>query len=113
LKDKISVPEAADSALLATNFNWGIHAWAIYGTTALTIAYFSFRRGTPMLVSAPIKSLFPGEKWAWIVGWFSDFMAIAAIAIGVGGSIAWVCFRSLTAYPFLPAPKQPHHGLSA
>lgn len=93
LKDKTSTPQAADFALLATNFNWGIHAWAIYGTTALTIAYFSFRRGTPMLVSAPIKNLFPGEKWASIIGWLSDFMAIAAIAIGVGGSIAMGVFQ--------------------
>lgn len=93
LKDKTPVPMAADSALLATNFNWGIHAWAIYGTTALTIAYFSFRRGTPMLVSAPVKSLFPGERWASVVGWLSDFMAIVAIAIGVGGSIAMGVFQ--------------------
>ncbi|MES0883428.1 BCCT family transporter [Roseibium sp. SCP14] len=87
-KEALPAPLAAEQALLAANFNWGIHAWAIYGTTALTIAYFSFRRGTPMLVSAPVKNLFPGETWATIVGWLSDFMAIAAIAIGVGGSVA-------------------------
>lgn len=87
-KDALPAPLAAEQALLAANFNWGIHAWAIYGTTALTIAYFSFRRGTPMLVSAPVKNLFPGETWATVVGWMSDFMAIAAIAIGVGGSVA-------------------------
>ena len=81
-------PLAAEQALLATNFHWGIHAWAIYGTTALAIAYFSFRRGTSMLVSAPLKNLFPGERWASLVGWVSDFMAIAAIAIGVAGSVA-------------------------
>ncbi|MGI9296056.1 MAG: BCCT family transporter [Pseudomonadales bacterium] len=86
-------PLAAHQALLATNFHWGIHAWAIYGATALTIAYFSFRRGTPMLVSAPIVYLFPGERWAGIVGWLSDFMAIVAIAIGVGGSIAMGVFQ--------------------
>ncbi|MEO1111839.1 MAG: BCCT family transporter [Pseudomonadota bacterium] len=89
----IPAPIAAEQALLASNFNWGIHAWAIYGTTALTIAYFSFRRGTPMLVSAPVKNLFPGETWANAVGWFSDFMAIAAIAIGVGGSVAMGVFQ--------------------
>ncbi|MEP3430594.1 MAG: BCCT family transporter [Roseibium sp.] len=93
LEGKISVPQAANGALLATNINWGIHAWAVYGTTALAIAYFSFRRGTPMLVSAPIKNLFPGEKWATAIGWFSDFMAIAAIAIGVGGSVAMGVFQ--------------------
>lgn len=84
---------AAEQALLATNFHWGIHAWAIYGATALAIAYFSFRRGTPMLVSAPVQYLFPGERWARIVGWLSDFMAIVAIAIGVGGSIAMGVFQ--------------------
>ncbi len=84
---------AAHQALLATNFHWGIHAWAIYGVTALAIAYFSFRRGTPMLVSAPITYLFPKERWAHIVGWLSDFMAIVAIAIGVGGSIAMGVFQ--------------------
>ncbi|MBN9672635.1 BCCT family transporter [Roseibium aggregatum] len=92
-QEALPVPIAAEQALLAANFNWGIHAWAIYGTTALTIAYFSFRRGTPMLVSAPVKNLFPDEAWANAVGWISDFMAIVAIAIGVAGSIAMGVFQ--------------------
>ncbi|MEM9784460.1 MAG: BCCT family transporter, partial [Pseudomonadota bacterium] len=86
-------PIAAHQSLLATNFHWGLHAWAIYGSTALVIAYFAFRRGTPMLVSAPVEHLFPGETWARVVGWLSDFMAIVAIAIGVGGSIAMGVFQ--------------------
>lgn len=86
-------PYAAQQAILATNFHWGIHAWAIYGTTALTIAYFTFRKGAPMLVSGPIEALFPNETWAKLVGGLSDFMAIVAIAIGVGGSIAMGVFQ--------------------
>jgi glycine betaine transporter len=86
-------PIAAQQSLLATNFHWGIHAWGIYGATALVIAYFAFRRGTPMLVSAPVENLFPGETWAKVTGWLSDFMAIVAIAIGVGGSIAMGVFQ--------------------
>ncbi len=92
-REYISESRAAEAALLATNFHWGIHAWAIYGATALAIAYFSFRRNTPMLVSAPILYLFPRETWAGVVGWLSDFMAIVAIAIGVGGSIAMGVFQ--------------------
>lgn len=91
--EMMPAPIAAQQALLATNFHWGIHAWAIYGATALSIAYFSFRRGAPMLVSGPVESLFPDEAWAKIVGWLSDFMAIVAIAIGVGGSIAMGVFQ--------------------
>lgn len=93
LHSKVSTPNSAQQAMLATNFHWGLHAWAIYGSTALTIAFFSFRRGTGMMVGAPLVSLFPGEKWARIVGWFSDFMAIIAIAIGVGGSMAMGIFQ--------------------
>jgi len=93
VEETLPAPLAAEQALLAANFNWGIHAWAVYGTTALTIAYFSFRRQTPMLVSAPLKNLFPGEAWATAVGWLSDFMAISAIAIGVAGSVAMGVFQ--------------------
>lgn len=92
-KDIMPEPVAAQLALQATNFHWGIHAWAIYGATALAIAYFTFRRGAPMLVSGPIEALFPDEGWAKTVGWLSDFMAIVAIAIGVGGSIAMGVFQ--------------------
>ncbi len=92
-QDMMPPPIAAQQALLATNFHWGIHAWAIYGATALAIAYFTFRRGAPMLVSAPIQTLFPDETWARIVGFLCDFMAIVAIAIGVGGSIAMGVFQ--------------------
>lgn len=89
----LETPVAAQEALLATSFHWGIHAWAIYGSTALAIAYFSFRRGTPMLISAPILYLFPGERWARMTGWLADVLSIFAIAIGVGGSIAMGVFQ--------------------
>lgn len=92
-RELMPAPIAAQQSLLATNFHWGIHAWSVYGATALSIAYFTYRRGTPMLVSAPVESLFPQQKWAKIVGWLCDFMAIVAIAIGVGGSIAMGVFQ--------------------
>ncbi|MEM6547275.1 MAG: BCCT family transporter [Pseudomonadota bacterium] len=93
IKPHLPAPDAADAALFVTNFHWGLHAWGIYGATALTIAYFSFRRGTPMLVSAPFQDLFGEERWARVLGWLSDFLAIVAIAIGVGGSIAMGVFQ--------------------
>ncbi len=85
--------QAATAALFITNFHWGIHAWGIYGATALAIAYFSFRRGAPMLLSAPLTSVFGSETWARMLAWVTDFMAIIAIAIGVAGSIAMGVFQ--------------------
>ncbi len=85
--------EAATLALFVTNFHWGLHAWAIYALTGLVIAYFSFRLGCPNLLSAPIERVFGRKGWAKALGWLSDLLAIYAIAIGVGGSIALGVFQ--------------------
>jgi glycine betaine transporter len=84
---------AAEHALFVTNFHWGLHAWAIYAITGLAMAYFSFRKGYPNLVSAPIKAVFDHRAWTKSVGWLSDLLAIYAIAIGIGGSIAMGVFQ--------------------
>ena len=80
--------QAAGHSLFVTIFHWGLHAWAIYAVTGLVMAYFSFRKGYPNLVSAPMKAVFGQRIWTKSVGWLSDLLAIYAIAIGIGGSIA-------------------------
>lgn len=85
--------ESAGFALFITNFHWGLHAWAIYALTGLVIAYFGFRRGTPSLIGAPIVDIFGANRVAGTVGWLSNLLAIVAIAIGVGGSIAMGVFQ--------------------
>jgi len=81
------------TALFITNFHWGLHAWSIYALTGLVIAYFSFRRGCPSLVSAPILKVFGSNRVTRVVGWLSDLLAIVAIAIGLGGSVAMGVFQ--------------------
>jgi len=85
--------ESAALALFITNFHWGLHAWSIYALTGLVIAYFGFRRGCPSLVSAPIVKVFGSNRLTRGVGWVSDLLAIVAIAIGVGGSVAMGVFQ--------------------
>lgn len=85
--------EATNQALFITNFHWGLHAWAIYALTGLVIAYFGFRLGCPSLVSAPIIKVFGSSKLVLTVGWLSDLLAIVAVAIGLGGSIAMGVFQ--------------------
>jgi glycine betaine transporter len=84
---------AASNALFITNFHWGLHAWAIYALTGLVIAYFSFRLECPGLVSSPILKVFGSNKITRITGWLCDLMAIVAIAIGLGGSVAMGVFQ--------------------
>ena len=85
--------ESAGLALFITNFHWGLHAWSIYALTGLVIAYFGFRRGCPSLVSAPIIKVFGSNRLTRSVGWLSDLLAIVAIAIGLGGSVAMGVFQ--------------------
>jgi glycine betaine transporter len=85
--------KAASMALFVTNFNWGLHAWAIYALTGLVIAYFSFRLDCPSLISAPILKVFGANRLTRPVGWLSDLLAIVAIAIGLGGSVAMGVFQ--------------------
>ena len=93
LRDYTDQFRAAEHALFITNFHWGLHAWAIYAVTGLVMAYFSFRKGYPNMVSTPIIAVFGRRTWTRSVGWLSDLLAIYAIAIGIGGSIAMGVFQ--------------------
>jgi glycine betaine transporter len=92
-KDYETEQRAASIALFVTLFHWGFHAWAIYALTGLVIAYFGFRKGCPTLISAPIRQVFGDVAWTRAVGWLSDLLAIVAIAIGLGGSVAMGVFQ--------------------
>ncbi len=89
----VEPPRAASMALLLTDFHWGLHAWAIYGLTALVIAYFSFRRQSPQLISAPIVDIFGNRPFPRRIGWVVDLLSIYAIAIGLAGSVAMGVFQ--------------------
>jgi len=85
--------QAAHDAKFITIFNWGLHAWAIYGVTALVIAYFGFRKNAPQMISGPIRSTFGNHPVALGTGWLVDLFAIYAIAIGLAGSLAMGVFQ--------------------
>lgn len=81
------------AALTVTNFNWGIHAWALYAITALVIAYFSYRKDQPSLIGTPIRYTFRRGAWVGAIAWIADLLAIYAIAIGLAGSLAMGVFQ--------------------
>ncbi|MGF1529036.1 MAG: BCCT family transporter, partial [Candidatus Competibacterales bacterium] len=57
------------------------------------IAYFGFRRHCPSLVGAPIIKVFGRRPMAIAVAWLCNLLAIVAIAIGLGGSVAMGVFQ--------------------
>jgi len=105
--------QAESTALFVTYFHWGLHAWAIYGFTALVLAYFGFRRKTPQMVSAPIYSVFGRKGWTKPVGWLVDLLSIYAVAIGLAGSVAMGIFQLQEGIAYLFHFDHVNFGLTA
>ncbi|GHG11627.1 BCCT family transporter [Deinococcus piscis] len=78
--------EAARAAMRYSFFHWGLHPWAIYSVVALSIAYFSFRKGEKTLVSRTFRPLL-GKAVEGPAGMAIDLLAIFATVFGVATSL--------------------------
>jgi glycine betaine transporter len=63
-----------------------VHPWAIYIVMSLSIAYFSFRRGMPPLISSCFFPLL-GERIHGPIGYFIDILAVFATVFGIVTSL--------------------------
>lgn len=81
-----STPEAAKFAMRYSFFHWGFHPWAIYIVMSLSIAYFSFRRGMPPLISSCFYPLI-GERIYGAAGYVIDILAVIATVFGIVTSL--------------------------
>jgi len=79
---------AFKEALRQSFFHWGIHIWAMYGVTALSLAFFQFRKGEPGLISATLKPIF-GKKMVGPWGVLVDVLAVFATSFGVATSLGF------------------------
>ncbi|TFB21067.1 BCCT family transporter [Filobacillus milosensis] len=50
-------PAAVHKALQYSFFHWGLHPWAVYAVVAAALAYFSYRKNLPMLLSSTLEPL--------------------------------------------------------
>lgn len=85
----LGAPATSDAAKLALSYtylHWGFHAWAIYATIALALAYFKFRKGLPGLMSAALYPLL-GERTKGPIGTAIDCIAVFATIFGVAASL--------------------------
>ncbi len=78
--------EAATFAMRYSFFHWGLHPWAIYIVMSLSIAYFSFRRGMPPLISSCFYPLL-GERIYGPIGYLIDILAVFATIFGIATSL--------------------------
>lgn len=92
MSDAPTANEGSDQAfkegLVYSYFHWGLHVWAMYGVTALALAFFQFRKDEPGLISTTLKPLF-GKKMDGPLGTLIDVLAVFATVFGVATSLGF------------------------
>lgn len=77
---------AYEDAMKTTFLHWGLHAWAVYALTGLTLAYFAFNRGQPLSIRAIFQPLL-GDRIHGFWGNLVDVIATVATLFGVATSL--------------------------
>ena len=75
-------------AMRYTFFHYGTHAWAINGSIAITLAYFTFRKGEKSLISRTLRPLI-GKYADGAVGKAIDVIAVITTVLGVATSLGF------------------------
>ena len=75
-------------AMQYTFFHWGFHPWAIYAVVAASLAYFSYRKGLPMLLSSCLEPIL-GRKgiegpWGMLINIIGVFATLFGLATSLG-----------------------------
>lgn len=100
--------EAARLAMRYSFFHWGLHAWGIYTAIGLAIAYFSFRRGYPGLISNAFRGLLGDARVEGPIGKGIDVLAILATIFGIAASLGLGALQINTGLAHLtPLPAGP------
>ncbi|MBU8908404.1 BCCT family transporter [Desertibacillus haloalkaliphilus] len=85
---ELGTDQGVMDAMRFTFFHWGIHAWAIYGSVALVLGYFTFRKGERSLISSTLRPLI-GKHADGTVGKVIDVIAVISTVIGVATTLGF------------------------
>lgn len=77
---------AAIESMRITFFHWGFHAWGIYISLALAIAYAHYNRGLPLAPRSVLEPLI-GERIHGPIGHFTDILCTVGTLLGVATSL--------------------------
>jgi choline-glycine betaine transporter len=83
-----NTPEAVQSGFRYTFAHYGIHAWAIYVVTGLSLAYYAYTRGMPLTIRSALTPLF-GRYINGFLGHVVDVLGIVATILGVSVTIGF------------------------
>lgn len=79
--------EAANYAIRYSFFHWGLHPWAIYVVVGASLAYFSYRKKMPMLISSTLYPVLGADGINGGMGRLVNILAVFATLFGLGTSL--------------------------
>jgi choline/carnitine/betaine transport len=84
--ERAGTEAAAQQAMAISYFHWALHPWAVYAIVGLALAYFTFRRGMPNLISSAFYPIL-GDRVNGPIGRSIDILAIFATLFGSATSL--------------------------
>jgi BCCT family betaine/carnitine transporter len=93
-------PQAADLAMAATIYHWGLHAWAIYAIVGLSLAFFCYNKGLPLTLRSAFFPLLGDRVWGW-PGHLIDIVAVVATIFGLATSLGLGASQAASGLHFL------------
>ncbi len=81
-------PEAVESAYRYTFLHYGLHAWAIYVVTGLSLAYYAYTRDMPLTIRSALTPLL-GKAANGPIGHIVDVLGVVATILGVSVTIGF------------------------
>ena len=79
---------AVQSGYRYTFLHYGFHAWAIYVTTGLSLAYYAYTRDMPLTIRSALTPLF-GRLLNGFLGHVVDVLGVVATILGVSVTIGF------------------------
>ena len=80
--------EAVTSAYRYTFLHYGFHAWAIYVTTGLSLAYYAYTRDMPLTIRTALTPIL-GKSANGFLGHVVDVLGVVATILGVSVTIGF------------------------
>ncbi|WP_116474163.1 BCCT family transporter [Zobellella maritima] len=78
--------ETVESSMRFTFLHWGLHAWGIYVSVGLAMAYFAYRQNLPLTIRSALTPLF-GERLNGSLGHTIDIIAVVATVLGISTTV--------------------------
>ncbi|RPF51172.1 BCCT family transporter [Aquisalibacillus elongatus] len=78
---------AVHTAMQYSFFHWGLHPWAIYAVVAAALAYFSYRKNLPMLLSSTLEPLLGRDNLFGFWGNTVNIIGVISTLFGISTSL--------------------------